>query len=84
MAKHHLETREVQEAAYLGPNKGRTKLTHAILVAEDGSIVRVICGRAMLSSIGFSNTPFDASQEPTCRPCRQKTRGMKFGKEQKR
>jgi hypothetical protein len=79
--KFHLETRAVQAAAYLGPNKGRTQLTHAVTVDGDGKVGRVICGRVMEGSIErFSATPAAAAEEPTCRSCRKKTRGISFGR----
>lgn len=75
--KFHLEIRGVEAAAYLGPAKaGARRLTHAVVVDSDGKVHRVVCARVMPGSIDRFDQ--QAAGDLTCRPCRQKTRGMTF------
>lgn len=63
-----LETREVLAAAYLGPNKGRTMLSHSVEIGERGSIIRVLCDRVSPLSIA-DHYAQDTTLPPTCKTC---------------
>ncbi len=67
----HLETREVLAAAYLGPNKGKTMLSHSCEVGASGMLIRVLCGRVSPLSIA-DKWAQDTTLEPTCKPCQRK------------
>lgn len=67
----HLETREVLAAAYLGPNKGRTMLSHSVECSDDGMVIRVLCDRVSRLSIADRYAQ-DIAAEPTCRHCRSR------------
>ncbi len=67
----HLETREVEAAAYLGPNKGRTMLSHSVEVGADGMVIRVLCGRVSELSIADKYAQ-DTTLDPTCKNCLSK------------
>lgn len=64
----HLETREVEAAAYLGPNKGRTMLSHSCEIGASGMLIRVLCGRVSPLSIA-DRWAQDIGLEPTCKVC---------------
>jgi hypothetical protein len=70
-AEVKLETREVLAAAYLGPNKGRTMLTHSVEIGERGSVIRALCRRVSPLSIADHHAQ-DTTLEPTCPNCRSK------------
>lgn len=63
-----LETREVQAAAYLGPNKGRTMLSHSCWIDRRGLVREVLCGRVSELSIA-DRFAQDTALEPTCTTC---------------
>jgi hypothetical protein len=63
-----LETREVLFAAYLGPNKGKTMLSHAVEIGESGCVIRALCDRVSPLSIADAGAS-DPKAEPTCRHC---------------
>jgi hypothetical protein len=64
----HLETREVLAEAYLGPNKGRTMLSHSCEIGASGMLIRVLCGRVSPLSIADKFAQ-DIALEPTCKVC---------------
>lgn len=64
----HLETREVEAAAYLGPNKGRTMLSHSCEIGNSGMLIRVLCDRVSSLSIADKFAQ-DTTLEPTCKVC---------------
>ncbi len=66
-----LQTREVAAAAYLGPNKGRTMLSHSCLIGSTGAILRVLCDRVSPLSIADYHAQ-DTTADPTCRSCLSK------------
>jgi hypothetical protein len=69
--KHRLETREVLADAYLGPNKGRTMLSHSCEIGASGVLIRVLCDRVSPLSIAARHAQ-DTTLEPTCKTCRSK------------
>lgn len=69
--KPWLETREVLAAAYLGPNKGSSMLSHSVEVGSSGSIIRVLCDRVSPLSIADAGAA-DILAEPTCKSCASK------------
>ena len=71
-----IETREVLAAAYLGPNKGRTMLSHAVQLDNIDRPLRVLCGRVSLSSLA-DHCAQDTTQPPTCRRCLSKLKSQK-------
>jgi hypothetical protein len=79
IAKHkpfHLETREVLAACYLGPNKGRTMLSHSVEVGATGMVIRSLCDRVSPLSLA-DKWAQDTTQEPTCKPCQRKKKKWK-------
>lgn len=71
-----IETREVLGACYLGPNKGRTMLSHAVEISPEGEIIRVLCGRVSELSIADKYAQ-DTTLAPTCRHCAARLRKLK-------
>lgn len=67
----HLETREVLAACYLGPNKGRSMLSHSCEVGQSGIIIRVLCDRVSPLSMA-DECAADTQAEPSCSRCRSK------------
>jgi hypothetical protein len=63
-----LETREVEAACYLGPNKGRTKLSHSCWIDVRGAVREVLCGRVSELSIA-GRFAQDTTLDPTCKSC---------------
>ena len=63
-----LETREVLAACYLGPNKGRTMLSHSCWIDRRGTVREVLCGRVSELSIA-DRFAQDTTLDPTCKPC---------------
>lgn len=67
-----IETREVLAGAYLtGGLAERPMLTHAVVIDQDGRLVRTICRRVQLDSIADGNSGVDRGSEPTCLVCRR-------------
>lgn len=64
----HLETREVLAACYLGPNKGRTMLSHSVEVGATGMVIRALCDRVSPLSLA-DKWAQDITGEPTCKTC---------------
>ena len=71
-----IQTREVLAATYVGPNKGRTMLSHAVEVGAEGEIIRVLCGRVSELSIADEYAQ-DITKAPTCKPCRAKLKKLR-------
>lgn len=71
-----IQTREVLAAAYLGPNKGRTMLSHAVEVSAEGAIIQVLCGRVSELSIADEYAQ-DITKAPTCKPCQAKLKKLR-------
>lgn len=78
----HLETREVLAACYLGPNKGRTMLSHSVEVGASGMVIRAICERVSPLSLADKYAQ-DTTLEPTCLICRARKKKWKPEEEAK-
>jgi hypothetical protein len=65
-----IETREVLAEAYRGLQKGRSMLSHAVMVDEAGREVRVVCNCVKLDSIADRHAS-DPGAVPTCPRCRR-------------
>lgn len=71
-----LQTREVEEAAYLGPNKWHLpRLRHSCWIDRQGRIVEVLCKR--VSELSLTNhSVMDDFDEPTCTTCQRRKRKL--------
>lgn len=71
-----LQTRDVHEACYLGPNKSHLpRLTHACWVDRRGCIAEVLCKR--VSELSLHNySVMDDFDEPSCKTCQRRKRQL--------
>jgi hypothetical protein len=61
----------VLAGAYGNFSKGKPMLRHAVLVDEDGNLIRVLCNKVNLDSLAdiHAGNPMDA---PTCETCKRR------------